>query len=50
VPPPPSWVAAAMDRCFQLMECDEVALLQRWVEAWQDLVRFEIVPVGKPAR
>ena len=45
-----SWVAAAMDRCFQLMECDDVAPLQRWIEAWQDIVRFEVVPVGQPAR
>jgi hypothetical protein len=40
-----SWVAAGLDRCFQLMECDDMALLQRWVAAWEDLVRFEIVPV-----
>ena len=24
-----SWVEANFDRCFQLMECDEVVLLQR---------------------
>jgi hypothetical protein len=44
-----SWVAAGMDRCFQLMECDDVALLQRWVAAWQEIVRFEIVPVAPSA-
>jgi hypothetical protein len=40
-----SWVQADMRRCFQLMECDDVTLLQRWVVAWSDLIEFEIVPV-----
>jgi len=40
-----SWVSADLGRCFQVMECDDVALLQRWVAAWSDLVEFEIVPV-----
>ena len=40
-----SWVEANLDRCFQLMECDDVTLLQRWVAQWSDLVEFEIIPV-----
>ena len=40
-----SWVEADLSRCFQLMECDDVTLLQRWVAEWSDLVDFEIVPV-----
>ncbi|MFF0866927.1 DUF3303 domain-containing protein [Nonomuraea sp. NPDC003560] len=40
-----SWVTADLSRCFQLMECDDIALLQRWVAEWSDLVEFEIVPV-----
>ena len=40
-----SWVAADLGRCFQLMECNDVALLQRWVAEWSDLIEFEIVPV-----
>ncbi len=40
-----SWVAADLGRCFQVMACDDVALLQQWVAAWSDLVEFEIVPV-----
>lgn len=40
-----SHVAADLGRCFQLMECDDVALLQRWVAEWSDLAEFEIVPV-----
>jgi len=40
-----SWVEASLGRCFQLMECDDVVLLQQWVARWNDLVAFEIVPV-----
>ena len=40
-----SWVAADLGRCFQIMACEDAALLQRWVAAWSDLVEFEIVPV-----
>ena len=40
-----SWVEASLDRCFQLMECDDATLLQQWVAEWSDLVSFEIVPV-----
>ena len=32
-------------RCFQLMECDDVTLFQRWVAEWSDLMEIEIVPV-----
>jgi hypothetical protein len=40
-----SWVTADVGRCFQLMECDDITLLQRWVAEWSHLVEFEIVPV-----
>jgi len=40
-----SWVAADLSRCFQLMECDDAALLQRWTAEWSDLVEFEIMPL-----
>jgi len=40
-----SWVSADLGRCFQVMECSDVALLQRWVAEWSDLAEFEIVPV-----
>ncbi len=41
-----SWIEASLDRCFQVMECDDVRLLQRWVTSWSDLIEFEIVPVA----
>jgi hypothetical protein len=40
-----SWVSADLGRCFQIVECDDVALVQEWVTAWRDLVEFEVVPV-----
>ncbi len=41
-----SWVEPGFGRCFQLMECDDLRLLQRWVIHWRGLgVTFEILPV-----
>ena len=40
-----SWVRADLQGCFQLMECDDAALLQEWIASWADLTEFEIVPV-----
>ncbi len=44
-----SWVEVNFDRCFQLVECDDVTLLQQWVLQWRDLMEFEVVPVS-PSR
>ena len=40
-----SWVEPDFSRCFQLMECDDPALIDRWIAEWADLVDFEVVPV-----
>jgi hypothetical protein len=40
-----SWVEASLGRCFQLMECEDITLMQRFVAEWSDLAEFEIVPV-----
>jgi len=41
-----SWVEPNFDRCFQLMECDDLRLLQEWIIGWRGSgVSFEIVPV-----
>lgn len=43
-----SWVEVGFARCFQLMECDDLMALQRWVLHWRGLkAAFEIVPVIK---
>jgi hypothetical protein len=41
-----SWIEASLDRCFQVMECDDVRLFQQWITHWNDLIEFEIVPVA----
>jgi hypothetical protein len=33
-----SWVTDDLRRCFQVMECDDPALLRQWTECWADLV------------
>lgn len=40
-----SWVEPNFDRCYQVMECDDPALFEPWIAAWDDLVEFEVVPV-----
>lgn len=40
-----SWTTATFDRCFQLMECEDELLLKQWIERWEDLVEFEVIPV-----
>jgi hypothetical protein len=40
-----SWVSADLERCYQVMECDDPALLQQWMDRWKDIVDFEIIPV-----
>ncbi|WP_350082562.1 DUF3303 domain-containing protein [Aquabacterium humicola] len=43
-----SWVEPSFERCFQLMECSDCALLQEWVLHWRGTgMTFEIVPVVK---
>ena len=32
-------------RCYQIMECDDRALLDEWMRAWSDIVSFEVLPV-----
>ena len=45
-----SWVEANFGRCFQLMECDDLALLMTWIGRWTDLVEFEVIPVVTSSR
>jgi hypothetical protein len=45
-----SWIEPSFERCFQLMECNDAALLQQWIAAWGDLMAFEIVPVVPSAQ
>ncbi len=40
-----SWVDDRLERCYQLMETDDRALLDQWIANWNDLVEFEVYPV-----
>ena len=40
-----SWVEVNLGRCFQLIECDDLHLLQEWILQWQDLAEFEVIPI-----
>ncbi len=39
-----SWVSEDLTRCFQVMECDNRALLEEWMANWRDIVDFEVIP------
>lgn len=45
-----SWIEASFARCFQLMECDDARLLQKWVLLWSGLAEIKIVPVVPSAQ
>jgi len=41
-----SWVEPNFSRCFQLMECDDLRQLQRWILNWRGSgTSFEVVPI-----
>jgi hypothetical protein len=40
-----SWVTQDLQRCYQVMECDDPALLLEWIDQWKDIVAFEVIPI-----
>ena len=40
-----SWVDVKLERCFQVMEAEDVRYLDEWIANWNDIVEFEIYPV-----
>ena len=44
-----SWVDLEFERCFQVMEAQNEAMVRAWTANWEDLVDFEIVPVRTSA-
>jgi Domain of unknown function (DUF3303) len=40
-----SWINENLDRCYQLMETEDRALLDDWIAKWSDLVDFEVYRV-----
>jgi hypothetical protein len=40
-----SWVDEKMERCFQIMETGDRALLEQWMGKWSDIIEIEVYPV-----
>ena len=40
-----SWITDSMERCYQVMETDDRALLDAWMANWSDIMEFEVHPV-----
>lgn len=46
-----SWVEPNFSRCFQLMECDDLRVIQEWVLQWRGSgTTFEVIPVVSSAQ
>ncbi len=37
-----SWVDDKLERCYQLMETEDRALLDQWIANWGDIIDFEV--------
>ncbi|MBS1512088.1 MAG: DUF3303 family protein [Bacteroidetes bacterium] len=40
-----SWIDETVSTCYQLMETEDLSALKEWINKWNDLADFEIVPV-----
>ena len=40
-----SWITSDLACCYQVMECADPQLLERWMQQWRDLVDFEVISV-----
>jgi hypothetical protein len=40
-----SWVTEDLRHCYQVMACDDRALLDEWMANWSDVNEFEVIPV-----
>jgi hypothetical protein len=39
-----SWVTPDLTTCYQVMACDDRALLDQWLANWKDIVDFDVIP------
>jgi hypothetical protein len=44
-----SWIDLDFKVCWQLMQTQDFALFDKWIDNWRDLMDFEIVPVRSSA-
>ena len=40
-----SWIDEDITTCYQLMESETAEKIHRWIENWDDLAAFEVIPV-----
>ncbi len=40
-----SWVDDKLERCYELMETEDRAVLDKWIANWSDIIDFEVHPV-----
>jgi hypothetical protein len=40
-----SWIDDRFERCYQLMETHDRALIDQWMAHWNDLMDFDVYPV-----
>jgi uncharacterized protein DUF3303 len=40
-----SWVTVDLTTCYQVMDAPDRARLDEWLQRWEDLVDFDVVPV-----
>ena len=45
-----SWIDLDFKVCYQLMQTEDFALFDQWIDSWRDLMDFEIVPVRTSAK
>ncbi len=44
-----SWIDLNFKICYQVMQTEDRSLFQPWMNAWSDLIDFEIIPVRSSA-
>lgn len=40
-----SWIDENITICYQVMESDTIEKIYEWIENWNDLTDFEVIPV-----
>lgn len=40
-----SWINEPVTICYQLMEAEDPSQLQGWIDNWNDVAEFEVIPV-----
>ena len=40
-----SWINEEITTCYQVMESDSLEKINEWIQHWNDLADFEVIPV-----